>query len=495
MLIYILLNLRGLIKTGSVKEQMSRKNLNIKMILGLALGSEICFLVIAGIGDLRTQIPLFLICYAAIFLFYLTAAALFLNFFEKQKNRKNIPWLGKLHTSLTEEQVSTKEFLTVGIAFGIIFRLTLLFTAPTLSDDIYRYVWDGKVASQGINPYVYPPDAEELKTLRDDSIYPNINHKEISTIYPPVSQLTFWGLYKLDPSLTAFKAAFFALDLLTIVVLILMLKNLGISLKRVLLYVWNPLIIVEISGSGHADIIGIFLLSLSLWFLTRKQFLWSNFTLALSFLTKFIALFLLPFVALVKKENKSVLLLFFVVFATLLYLPYADAGEKLFSGLLVYTNKWRFNDSLFSLIFSATTKFWTQNTDSALEISKRLISVMFAGLYVYTILRFKKDFEREGNLWFFKIGLIFLGGFFLLSPTAHPWYLCWLLPFLVVVPNRAWILLTGLAGLSYWILIDYAKTGIWQETSWVKWVEYSPFYLLLIFDGIKNKIANRSFTH
>ena len=467
---------------------MSQKNLNIKTILGLALGSEICYLVIAGIENLRTQIPLFLICYGVIFLFYLAAAALFFYFSGNQTNGGKIRWLKKLRIKLKEERVSTKEFLTVGIIFGVIFRLTMLFTTPTLSDDIYRYVWDGKVASQGINPYQYPPEAEELKPVRDQSIYPHVNHKEISTIYPPVSQLVFWGLFKLDPSLLAFKAAFFGLDLLTIAILILVLKNLGLNSKRVLLYVWNPLIIVEISGSGHADIIGIFLLTLSLWFLTRKQLLWSNFTLVLSFLTKFIAIFLLPFITLTKKENKSVLLLFFVIFTTLLYLPYADAGEKLFSGLLIYTAKWRFNDAIFSLIFSAVTKFWTQNTDSALEVSKRIIGVIFVSLIVYFIYRFKKDFEKEGNVWIFKLGLIFFGGFFLLSPTAHPWYLCWLLPFLVVVPNRAWLLLTGLAGLSYWILIDSSKTGIWQETSWVKWVEYSPFYLLLVFDGIRNRI-------
>ena len=467
---------------------MSPKTHNIKTILGFALGSEICYLVIAGMENLRTQIPLFLICYAVIFLFYLAATALFFDIVPKQKNGRNIQWLKKIRIKLTAEKVSTKEFLTVGIVFGIIFRLTLLFTTPTLSDDIYRYIWDGKVASQGINPYQYAPDAEELEPLRDDSIYPNVNHKEILTIYPPVSQLTFWGLYKLNPSLLAFKAAFLGLDLLTIAILILVLKNLGLGLKRVLLYVWNPLIVVEISGNGHADIIGIFLLTLALWFLTRKQLLWSNFILVLSFLTKFIAVFLLPFITLVKRENKSVLLLFFVIFTTLLYLPYADAGEKLFSGLLIYTAKWRFNDSIFSLIFSAVTKFWTQNTDSALEFSKRIIGVMFASLFVYFILRFKKDFLREGNVWVFKLGLIFFGGFFLLSPTAHPWYLCWLLPFLVVVPNRAWILLTGLAGLSYWILIDYSKTGIWQETAWVKWLEYSPFYFLLIFDQIRDRI-------
>jgi len=307
---------------------MSQKNLNIKTILGLALGSEICYLVIAGIENLRTEIPLFLICYGLIFLFYLAAAALFFYFSGNQTNGGKIRWLKKLRIKLKEERVSTKEFLTVGIIFGVIFRLTMLFTTPTLSDDIYRYVWDGKVASQGINPYQYPPEAEELKPVRDQSIYPHVNHKEISTIYPPVSQLVFWGMFKLDPSLLAFKAAFFGLDLLTIAILILVLKNLGLNSKRVLLYVWNPLIIVEISGSGHADIIGIFLLTLSLWFLTRKQLLWSNFILVLSFLTKFIAIFLLPFITLIKKENKSVLLLFFVIFTTLLYLPYADVGEK-----------------------------------------------------------------------------------------------------------------------------------------------------------------------
>ncbi len=474
------------------KERMSQKNLNIKTILGLALGSEICYLVIAGIENLRTQIPLFLICYLVIFLFYLAAAALFFYFSGNQTNEGKIRWLKKLRIKLKEEGVSTKEFLTVGIIFGVIFRLTMLFTTPTLSDDIYRYVWDGKVASQGINPYHYPPEAEELKPVRDQSIYPHVNHKEISTIYPPVSQLVFWGLFKLDPSLLAFKAAFLGLDLLTIAILILVLKNLGLNSKRVLLYVWNPLIIVEISGSGHADSIGIFLLTLSLCFLTRKQLLWSNFTLVLSFLTKFIAIFLLPFITLIKKENKSVLLLFFVIFTTLLYLPYADAGEKLFSGFLIYTAKWRFNDAIFSLIFSAVTKFWTQNTDSALEVSKRIIGVIFASLFVYFIFRFKKDFGKEGNVWIFKLGLIFFGGFFLLSPTAHPWYLCWLLPFLVVVPNRAWLLLTGLAGLSYWILIDSSKTGIWQETSWVKWVEYSPFYLLLVFDWIFKKFRKQN---
>jgi len=240
-------------------ERMSKKNLNIMMILGLALGSEICYLVIAGIENLRTQISLFLICYAVIFLFYLVVATLFFYFSGNQKNGRKIGWLKKLRTKLKEERISTKKFLTVGIVFGVIFRLTMLFTTPTLSDDIYRYVWDGKVASQGINPYQYPPKAEELKPVRDNSIYPNVNHKEISTIYPPVSQLVFWGLFKLDSSLLAFKVVFFGLDLLTIAILILVLKNLGLNSKRVLLYVWNPLIIVEISGSGHADIIGIFL--------------------------------------------------------------------------------------------------------------------------------------------------------------------------------------------------------------------------------------------
>ncbi|MFQ5770183.1 MAG: hypothetical protein ACE5HX_06585 [bacterium] len=503
---------------------MKRKNFNLQIILSLALGSEICYIVIAAIENLRNHIPLYLFCYGFAFILYWIAAVSFFNFKSNNRSGKNsapsdqsrsilrISWLNKfLERQKIAEWLSAKEILTIGLFFGIIFRLTLLLSSPSLSDDIYRYIWDGKVASHGINPFQYPPNAEVLRSLQDKEIYPNINHKEISTIYPPVNQFIFQGLYKLHPSVLTFKAAFIGFDLLTIGILYLLLKSLALSLTRLLIYVWNPLVIVEFAGNGHADIVGILLLTVFLWLLMQNRLLWSSFILALSFLTKYIAILFLPLIAMLKKEYKLIIGLLFVIVAATFYLPYADAGERLFSGLIVYSVKWQFNASIFTVILSTVKallpenwiiKFMitpygysadpltiaTRGTDLALMISKGMIVVIYAVCLVFYLFRLRKDLAREGTLWIFKLGLILLGTFFLINPTVQPWYLCWLLPLLVIVPNRAWILLTGLVTLSYWILIDYAKLGIWQESNWLKAVEYLPFYALLAFDGFRNKM-------
>ncbi|MFQ5606135.1 MAG: glycosyltransferase 87 family protein, partial [bacterium] len=407
---------------------MAQRNLNIKILIGLALVSEMCYLMIAAIPNLRLQIPLYLLCYGLVFIFYWIAAVLFCDFKRTARSgEEGTRWIKKIRRKLAEDKISSKELITVGLVFGVIFRLTLLFSAPSLSDDIYRYIWDGKVASQGINPYHYAPNAHELEPLRDTSIYPRINHKEISTIYPPVNQLVFWGLYKFDPSVLGFKAAFLGFDILTIVVLLLILKQLKINLNQALIYVWNPLIIVEIAGSGHADIIGILLLTLALWFLITNRPLRSNFTLVLSFLTKFISILFLPFFAMRKRENKFAFILLFIVFVTLLYLPYADAGKHLFSGLFVYADKWQANSSIFSLIKSSAKSLiperWiiklmiepagmspdpetiaSRGTDLALLVSKSIVTLIFTAIFLHFLIRFKKDLKKEGDFWIFKLG-------------------------------------------------------------------------------------------
>jgi predicted secreted protein len=506
---------------------MNKRNVNLQIFLALALVSEITYIVIASIDRLRLNIPVYLSCYAIVFAIYWIAALFYFDFrsstqFGTKDNSpglvpepKRLRWLSQfIKKQKIQESLSTKEVLIVGIIFGVFFRLTLLFSPPSLSDDIFRYVWDGRVAAHGINPFQYPPNADELSALRDNVIYPNINHKEISTIYPPINQIMFLGIYKLNPSVLTFKAAFLVFDLLTILVLFLVLKSLSINMSRLLLYVWNPLIIVEITGNGHADIFGIFLLTLALWLLIKNRSMSSTCVLALSFLTKYLSLIFLPFVAFFKKDYKIIIGLVFIIIAAVFYLPYAGAGDKLFSGLFVYSSKWRFNDSIFAVVFSTVKSLLPENwivdlmikpqglspepatiasrgTDLALSISKFIVGAIYSGVFVYYLLRFKKNLTQAGNIWVFKTGLIVLGTLFLLSPTVHPWYFCWLLPFLVIVPNRAWILLTGLVGLSYWIFIDYAKLGVWEESLWVKWLEYLPFYLLLIYDGLAHRFTRK----
>src|SRR5687767_1762069 len=92
-----------------------------------------------------------------------------------------VAWL-ILHTQ------STRSTFAIVIVFAALFRLSLLFAPPFLSDDIYRYVWDGRVQAAGINPYRHIPADPVLADLRDDKIYPKINRRDYApTMYPPLA--------------------------------------------------------------------------------------------------------------------------------------------------------------------------------------------------------------------------------------------------------------------------------------------------------------------
>jgi len=508
---------------------LKSKQVRLQLLISLAFASELLYLLIASVADLRDHLLLFLLSYGAIFtLYWLACSLFFLNGAEPTarsrmaqlllRNRKQFAWLNDfLSRQRRTENLQTKELLTIGIVFGIFFRLTLLFSAPSLSDDIYRYVWDGKVAAHGINPYQYPPDAAELDSLRDAAIYPKINHKEIPTVYPPVTQLVFRGLFALDGSPLMFKLGFVAFDLLTIFILFFILKSLNIGPARLLIYVWNPLVIVEIAGSGHADIVGVFFLMVMSLLIVQRKIISGTFFLVLSFLTKLVSIVLLPVVMFLKRESKLVVPILFTILVALLYLPYADVGDKLFSGLAVYTAKWQNNSSVFALlthgIQSILPEQWiirfmlapqnltptpeaseTMGLDLALLLSKIIVVVIFGSLLLYFLIRLRKDMRRQGQVWFFKLALILFGAVMILNPTVHPWYLCWLAPLLAIVPNRAFLLFTGLVMLSYWTLNDYASTGIWRESVWIRYIEYVPFYVLLILEGVQHQLRVRTQT-
>jgi len=137
-------------------------------------------------------------------------------------------------------------------------RLTLLVAPPTLSTDAHRYVWDARVASAGISPYARAPSAPDLAALRDDRIYPHLNHPTWQTVYPPGAQLFFRVVYALAPdSVMAMKTAMGLAELATLAVLVSLLGALGLPLTRVAVYAWNPLVLVEVWSSGHLDALAV----------------------------------------------------------------------------------------------------------------------------------------------------------------------------------------------------------------------------------------------
>ena len=104
---------------------------------------------------------------------------------------------------------------------------------------------------------------------------------------------------------------------------------------------------------------------------------------------------------------------------------------------------------------------------------------------------YKKRNSRADRTSIYGIGFITFGVLLLVTPVLHPWYVCWIVPFLVIYPNRAWIFLTGSVFLSYWVLKGYVASGVWEESLPVLMLEYIPFYALLLFDGIRRFLKDK----
>ena len=145
------------------------------------------------------------------------------------------------------------------LAVALLLRLFFLFAPPQLSDDIYRYLWDGGNLLRGTNPYAAAPATitppPELK-----AVHGKINHPDYFTIYPPAAQLVFAGGAALGGTVGGLKALLALLDLGLCALLVLLLKRLGLPAWRAVLYAWNPLPVLEIAGSGHVDGAGLAML-------------------------------------------------------------------------------------------------------------------------------------------------------------------------------------------------------------------------------------------
>src|SRR2546421_3347913 len=144
---------------------------------------------------------------------------------------------------------------------------------PGLSHDSWRYLWDARVTLHGYSPYVYPPDDKVFSSLQDQVIYANSRYRDSPTIYPPGAQAVYLLSYLLAPSNLYFlKGIFIGFDMLTCGALALLLVRKGLDPRRIVIYAWCPLPIVEFAIAGHSDVIAIsFMVAAMLFALSSRQ--------------------------------------------------------------------------------------------------------------------------------------------------------------------------------------------------------------------------------
>jgi hypothetical protein len=349
--------------------------------------------------------------------------------------------------------------------FAVIFRLGLIAPDPAvLSKDMYRYIWDGRVQQNGINPYRYPPGALELENLRDDQIFPNINRKDYPTLYPAGAQVFFRIFYMLaGDSVSGYKGIMVFFDILTLLVLTALLQTWGLNLSRIIVYAWNPLAIFEIAYSGHLEGLTVFLMAAAFYLYAIHKKIPAIIMLALSAAVKMYPALLLA--AFLNRGDRIKGLMAFSATLMLLYLPFSGAGSKMAGFLPVYLKDpyESFNLGLKYLLMGLIP-----GLDYYLLSLLFIIALAIAGLIVF--LKEKKDTEA------FRYAYILTGLLMILMPASlHPWYVILIIPFLTIYPNPAWLLFTCTVTLSY--LKYTSPQGIMP--AWVLLTEYLPLFALL----------------
>src|SRR5256884_2496861 len=315
---------------------------------------------------------------------------------------------------------AARSTLLIVIAFAALFRLSLLFSPPYLSDDIYRYIWDGRVQAAGINPYRYIPADSALAQLQDDKIYPRINRKDYArTIYPPVAEAVFFLTTRISESVTWMKATTVLFEALAVWALAVLLASLGFPRQRILLYAWHPLAVWEFAGSGHADSIAIAFIALALLARRRNSEIGTGFTLADATLGKAFPFVLFP--AFYKRWSWKMPLAFLTTIVVG-YLPYLGVG---LTRALVFL----FGDApergieggqqIFLLTLIRRLPFASHFPTSAFVIIAILIC---AALSVWIIARRNEHYIANA---------LIIGSVFVVLVSPHfPWYFAWLVPFL-----------------------------------------------------------------
>ena len=394
-----------------------------------------CFVALGFLQNWNDNIPTFLAVYLFEFLIYGISVKLAL-----QKRFDTIP------------RVSL--FI---ILIAVAARLTVLPTEPSLSEDLYRYIWDGRAQVAGFNPYDYPPSAPEIRALRDEN-YPKMKFTELRTLYPPAVQNLFHLIARISTGVYVFKFAIFLFDVLLIEVIRRLLRKEGLSPSLLLIYAWHPLPIVEFSGSSHLDVIALSFMMTAYLLVSGSRNMFGGITFSLAVLTKYFPLLALPWMF---QKGGWKFLVFFAITSLCLVAQFYTPDLLMFDMAFTFYKKWWFNDSLFG-IFSV----WFGGAEPA-----RIWGFFFVCLSAILCLSARYSFYRS----FFVI----YGAVILFGPAVHPWYVCWMIPFLVFHPSRPWIFFTGWVALSYLIRFLY-PTGVWKPVLWLKLLVYLPFYFLLL---------------
>lgn len=386
------------------------------------------------------------------------------------------------------------------LAAAVVFRLIFLFSIPNLSQDFYRFLWDGYLMLQGVNPYLFTSEevlAQDMATIpKASELLDGMGGLSAGNFsnYPPLNQLLF--------SIAAFFSGGSILGGVIIIRLILILSDLGVFMigrkllkalhlpeERIFWYLLNPFIIIELAGNLHFEGVMVFLLLGALYLLHKGRWILSALLLSLSISVKLIPLLFLPlfyhFFTTGRKETSPLglgkLLTYYVIVGALTlasFLPFFSPAflSNYLDTVSLWFQNFEFNASIYYVIRWIGYEMVGYNIIG--EAGRILAVLVLLIVLNFSFLKRNRHFKGLLTSMLFSICV-----YFFLATTVHPWYLVTPLVLSIFTRYRFMLLWSVLVVLSYFAYSNPA----YQENLWLVGLEY-----LLLFGFLGYEVFNGS---
>ncbi|WP_340152332.1 hypothetical protein [uncultured Marivirga sp.] len=384
-----------------------------------------------------------------------------------------------LFLAYQKDRFSLKEI----IAFGILFRLLLLLLIPNLSDDVYRFLWDGKLWWEGVDAYAYLPRGIVQDNILSSELFAQLNSPNYYSIYPPLNQLIFSvaGLFEnISMGIIVIRIFIILAEIGTLFLLPKVLRQYGKDSKLLLIYAFNPLVILELSGNLHFEAFVVFFLIWAIFEFEKQNHNKSAVSLGLAISFKLLPLILLA--GFFKKLDMKSYLKFIVVaiaIAIMSFLPFlfSDALQGIIKSSSLYFQNFEFNASLYYLI--REIGFAVKGYNIIATSGPWMGILSFAAMIIFNLLASPKIKLSERMLWTYII-------YFLLATTVHPWYVLPILVLGIISGYRFPILWSFTIFLTYW---GYSVSG-YEENLGIVAFEYISLLVFIVIE-LPGKNKNR----
>jgi alpha-1,6-mannosyltransferase len=370
------------------------------------------------------------------------------------------------------------KFLEFNWFTAIFLRLVLIASTPTLSDDYFRFIWDGNLLLNGQNPFRYLPSE-----LPKNEIYDGLNSKNYYSVYPPLLQLIFgFSSFVANGNVLAniitMRIIIILADLGSIYLIIKLLGFLNLPKKQAQFFALNPLIILELTGNLHFEGVTLFFVLLAIYVLlfypkSVKNIAVSAFSLVMAVLIKLLPLIFIPLIINHLGWKKGLFYSAFVMtIVVLAFVPFFNYEMILHisNSLNLYFQKFEFNASLYYIVK------WLGiflNNNNPIQVAGPLLTLFGGALILWISFLSKKPFDN------FNTKLLFLPFIYLLmATTVHPWYICTLVGLGCLTHFRFAIVWSWLCILSY----SAYQSSIYVENLWLIAIEYLIVFGIMVWE-------------